>query len=37
MKGCIVAAGEGDRQAAARSRELGALLLVHNGIVAPQA
>jgi AcrR family transcriptional regulator len=34
MKGCIVAAGEGDRQAAARSRELGALLLAHHGIAA---
>jgi hypothetical protein len=32
MKGCIVAAAEGDRQAAARARELGALLLSHHGI-----
>jgi AcrR family transcriptional regulator len=32
MKGCIVAAGEGDTQAAARARELGALLLAHHGI-----
>jgi len=37
MKGCIVAAGEGDRLAAARSRELGGLLLAHNGIAAPAA
>ena len=27
MKGCIVAAAEGDRQAGARARELGTLLL----------
>ena len=32
MKGCIVAAAEGDRQAGARARELGALLLSHHGI-----
>ena len=32
MKGCIVAAAEGDRQAAARARELGSLLLAHHGI-----
>jgi AcrR family transcriptional regulator len=32
MKGCIVAAAEGDRQAAARARELGGLLLSHHGI-----
>jgi AcrR family transcriptional regulator len=32
MKGCIVAAGEGDREAATRARELGALLLAHHGI-----
>jgi len=32
MKGCIVAAAEGDRQAAARARELGTLLLSHHGI-----
>jgi hypothetical protein len=37
MKGCIVAAGEGDRQAAARSRELGGLLLAHSRIPAPPA
>ena len=34
MKGCIVAAAEGDREAAARARELGALLLAHHGIAA---
>jgi AcrR family transcriptional regulator len=34
MKGCIIAAGEGDRLAAARARELGALLLAHHGIRA---
>jgi AcrR family transcriptional regulator len=32
MKGCIVAAAEGDRHAAARARELGTLLLSHHGI-----
>jgi AcrR family transcriptional regulator len=32
MKGCIVAAAEGDRLAAARARELGRLLLAHHGI-----
>jgi AcrR family transcriptional regulator len=32
MKGCIVTAGEGDREAAARARELGALLLEHHGV-----
>jgi AcrR family transcriptional regulator len=32
MKGCIVAAAEGDELAAARARELGALLLAHHGI-----
>jgi AcrR family transcriptional regulator len=32
MKGCIVAAGEGDAQAAARARELGSLLLAHHGV-----
>ena len=32
MKGCIVAAAEGDRQAGVRARELGALLLSHHGI-----
>ena len=39
MKGCIVAAAEGDREAGARARELGTLLLSHHGIrpVAPNA
>ncbi|MDQ3151067.1 MAG: TetR/AcrR family transcriptional regulator [Actinomycetota bacterium] len=32
MKGAIVAAGEGDIDAAARARELGVLLLAHHGI-----
>jgi AcrR family transcriptional regulator len=32
MKGSIVAAGEGDRDAARRAHALGALLLEHNGI-----
>ncbi|MGH3694894.1 MAG: TetR/AcrR family transcriptional regulator [Pseudonocardiaceae bacterium] len=32
MKGSIVAAAEGDTQAAARARELGILLLKHHGI-----
>jgi AcrR family transcriptional regulator len=32
MKGSIVAAAEGDRHAAARARELGALLLRHHGV-----
>jgi AcrR family transcriptional regulator len=32
MKGCIVAAAEGDREAGARARELGLLLLAHHGI-----
>jgi AcrR family transcriptional regulator len=32
MKGCIVAAAEGDVQAAARAREVGALLLAHHGV-----
>jgi AcrR family transcriptional regulator len=32
MKGSIVAAGEGDRLAAGRARELGALLLAHRGV-----
>ena len=35
MKGCIVAAAEGDRQAGARARELGTLLLSHHGIAPP--
>ena len=34
MKGCIVAAAEGDRQAGARARELGTLLLAHHGVAA---
>jgi AcrR family transcriptional regulator len=34
MKGCIVAAGEGDRKAGSRARELGTLLLAHHGITA---
>lgn len=33
MKGCIVAAGEGDRKAALRARDVGRLLLVHEGVV----
>src|SRR5215210_3414165 len=32
MKGSIVAAAEGDREAAARARELGSLLLAHRGV-----
>jgi AcrR family transcriptional regulator len=32
MKGCIVAAAEGDELAAGRARELGTLLLAHHGI-----
>lgn len=32
MKGSIVAAKEGDREAATRARELGELLLAHHGI-----
>jgi AcrR family transcriptional regulator len=35
MKGSIVSAAEGDREAAARARELGALLLAHHGAAAP--
>ena len=34
MKGCIVAAAEGDREAGARARELGVLLFAHHGITA---
>jgi AcrR family transcriptional regulator len=34
MKGCIVSAGEGDTQAAARAREMGVLLLADHGVVA---
>ncbi len=32
MKGSIIAAAEGDTQAAARARDLGVLLLAHHGI-----
>jgi AcrR family transcriptional regulator len=35
MKGCIVAAAEGDRKAGSRARELGTLLLAHHGIETP--
>jgi AcrR family transcriptional regulator len=35
MKGSIVAAGEGDRGAARRAQELGALLLEHHGADVP--
>jgi AcrR family transcriptional regulator len=34
MKGSIVAAGEGDREAARRAREIGELLLAHEAIPA---
>ena len=34
MKGSIVAAAEGDREAARRAREIGDLLLVHEAIAA---
>ena len=34
MKGSIVAAAEGDREAASRARELGALLLAGHGLTA---
>jgi AcrR family transcriptional regulator len=34
MKGSIVAAGEGDREAASRARELGELLLASHGLSA---
>ena len=37
MKGSIVAAGEGDRFAAQRARELGELLLERNGVGADSA
>ena len=37
MKGCIVAAGEGDRRAAARARQMGELLLAHHGVTLPVA
>ena len=32
MKGSIVAAAEGDLEAAARARQMGALLLAHHGV-----
>jgi AcrR family transcriptional regulator len=35
MKGCIVTAAEGDLEAAARARQIGALLLDHHGVTAP--
>ena len=35
MKGSIVSAGEGDREAARRARELGVLLLERRGVLAP--
>src|SRR5436305_1182961 len=35
MKGSIVAAHEGDRDAAMKARELGELLLAHNGVALP--
>jgi hypothetical protein len=35
MKGSIVAAAEGDRDAAARARQIGAMLLEHHGIATP--
>jgi AcrR family transcriptional regulator len=34
MKGSIIAAGEGDRQAAGRARELGVVLLERHGVAA---
>jgi AcrR family transcriptional regulator len=37
MKGCIVAAAEGDEQAGARARELGCLLLEHHGVTVRRA
>ena len=37
MKGSIVAAGEGDVDAALRAREIGRLLLAHEGVGAPKA
>ena len=33
MKGSIVAAGEGDREAARRAQELGVLLLERHGVL----
>ena len=35
MKGSIVAAGEGDKDAARRAREIGCLLLAHEGLMLP--
>jgi hypothetical protein len=32
MKGSIVAAGEGDCDAAGRARQMGELLLAHHGV-----
>jgi|tagenome__1003787_1003787.scaffolds.fasta_scaffold20761802_2 AcrR family transcriptional regulator len=37
MKGSIVSAAEGDAQAASRAKELGRLLLEHNGVAAAAA
>ena len=37
MKGCIVAAGEGDKNAALRARDIGRLLLAHEGVLPPAA
>ena len=37
MKGSIVAAGEGDARAALRARELGRLLLLHEGVATSGA
>jgi AcrR family transcriptional regulator len=34
MKGSIVAAGEGDREAAQRAKQIGAMLLEHHGVTA---
>ena len=34
MKGSIVAAGEGDTEAALRARRIGQLLLLHEGVLA---
>jgi AcrR family transcriptional regulator len=35
MKGSIVSAAEGDLKAAARAKEMGALLLAHRGVTTP--
>ena len=37
MKGSIVAAGEGDREAAHRAQAMGRLLLAEHGLLAPDA